>query len=106
MPELAMVRECFDTPERGNRVTVIRCLGGFLTAIALTLAFVSNAAAFSAGGSVEQVYATGLPAGAQVSLLNSAGQVIGDQERQRPRRHVVPRRHAGRRLPRPPHGDG
>jgi hypothetical protein len=51
-----------------------------ITAIALALVFVSGAAAaepsFSAHGSVEQVYATGLPPGAQVSLLDPAGQVV------------------------------
>ena len=55
---------------------MIRSLGGLLTAAAVTtLIFASSASAFSARGSVEQVYATGLPAGAQVSLLNPAGQV-------------------------------
>jgi predicted acyl esterase len=48
--------------------------------VALALVFASGAAAaepsFSAHGSVEQVYATGLPAGAQTSLLDSAGQVV------------------------------
>ena len=47
------------------------------TALALVLASGSAAAAsFSAHGSVEQVYATGLPPGAEASLLDSAGQVI------------------------------
>src|SRR5206468_6192868 len=49
-------------------------------AIALALALVSGAAAaepsFSAHGSAEQVYATGLAPGAQVSLLDAAGQVV------------------------------
>ena len=55
---------------------MIRSLGGLLTAAAVTtLIFASSASAFSAGGSVEQVYATGLPAGAQVSLLNPSGTV-------------------------------
>ena len=52
----------------------------FLAGAALALVFASSAAAaepsFSARGSVEQVYATGLPAGAQASLLNPAGQVV------------------------------
>ncbi len=46
---------------------------------ALALAFTSGAGAaqaFSAHGSVEQVYVTGLGSGAQMSLLNSAGQAI------------------------------
>ena len=57
-----------------------RGLGGSLAVIALALAFVSSASAadpsFSAHGSVEQVYATGLPAGAEVSLLDPSGQVV------------------------------
>src|SRR5438034_6798628 len=57
-----------------------RGLGGSLAAIALALVFASGAAAaepsFSAQGSVEQVYATGLPPGAQASLLDPAGQVV------------------------------
>src|SRR2546423_6337531 len=47
---------------------------------AVVLAFMTGAAAadasFSAHGSVEQVYATGLDAGAKVSLLNRAGRRI------------------------------
>jgi predicted acyl esterase len=44
----------------------------------LALVFASSAAAasFDAHGSMEQVYATGLPAGAQVELLNSTDQVV------------------------------
>ena len=53
-----------------------RGLLGGLTAIALTLVFASSASAFDAKGSVEQVYATGLTPGAQVSLTNSGGQVV------------------------------
>jgi uncharacterized protein len=59
---------------------VVRGLWGFLATIALALVFLSSAAAaeasFSAHGSAEQVYATGLPAGAQASLLDPAGQVV------------------------------
>src|SRR5690349_19539406 len=60
---------------------MIRSLGGSLAsiAIAFTLIFVSSAAAdtsFTARGSVKQVYATGLPAGGQVALLNPSGQVV------------------------------
>jgi predicted acyl esterase len=51
-----------------------------LLAAVLTLAFASSAAAaepsFDAHGSVEQVYATGLPAGASTSLLDSSDQVV------------------------------
>src|SRR5919204_4797591 len=59
---------------------MIRGLGGCLAAIAFTLVFVSSSAAaeasFSAHGSVEQVYATGLPPGGATSLLDPAGQVV------------------------------
>src|SRR3954469_5377931 len=59
-----------------------RGLGGFRATIAMAVAlFVvvmspAAAEAFDAHGSVEQVYATGLPAGAQSSLLDSGGQVV------------------------------
>src|SRR5687768_7619795 len=59
---------------------MIRGLGRSLAAIVLALVFASSAAAaepsFSARGSAEQVYATGLPPGAQASLLDPAGQVV------------------------------
>jgi len=42
----------------------------------LSLVFASSAAAFDARGSVEQVYATGLTPGAQVSLHDSSGGVV------------------------------
>jgi uncharacterized protein len=52
----------------------------FLAGAALALVFASTASAaepsFTARGSVEQVYATGLPAGAETSLLGPAGQVF------------------------------
>jgi predicted acyl esterase len=44
--------------------------------LALVIASSASAASFNAGGSVEQVYATGLPAGAEVSLLDSASSVV------------------------------
>jgi predicted acyl esterase len=46
--------------------------------LALVFASAGSAAepSFTARGSVEQVYATGLPAGAETSLLDSAGQVV------------------------------
>ena len=49
-----------------------------ITAIALVFASGASAAepSFSARGSVEQVYATGLPPAAQTSLLGPAGQVV------------------------------
>src|SRR5829696_7403955 len=59
---------------------MIRSLGGSLAAIAIVLVLASGAAAaepsFSAHGSVEQVYATSLPPGAEASLLDPAGQVM------------------------------
>jgi len=55
---------------------MLRSVGGLLVAVALTLGFVSSAAAFNARGSAEQVYATGLPPGAEASLVNSAGQMV------------------------------
>src|SRR4051812_14866787 len=51
----------------------------FACALALALALTAgagSAAAFSAHGSVEQVYATGLPAGAKVALVNRAGRTV------------------------------
>src|SRR5262245_28943302 len=52
----------------------------FLATAAVALVCASGASAadpsFSARGSVEQVYATGLPAGAETSLLDSGGQVV------------------------------
>jgi predicted acyl esterase len=50
----------------------------FLAGAALALVFASgaSAASFKARGSVEQVYATGLPPGARTSLLGGAGRVL------------------------------
>src|SRR3954454_8207642 len=57
-----------------------RKVGIPLVAVVLALVFASGASAaepsFSAQGSVEQAYATGLPAGAETSLLDPAGQVV------------------------------
>ena len=49
-----------------------------LAGVALALVFASSASAasFNARGSVEQVYVTGLPAGAGISLLDSGGGVV------------------------------
>jgi uncharacterized repeat protein (TIGR01451 family) len=57
---------------------VLRGTSFFLAATAVALAFASSAAAatFNARGSVEQVYATGLPAGAGISLLDSSDAVV------------------------------
>src|SRR3954451_17734202 len=57
-----------------------RIMGSLLGVAVLALVFVSSAFAadpsFDAQGSVEQVYATGLPAGASTSLLDSSDQVV------------------------------
>src|SRR4051812_5101031 len=57
-----------------------RIMGSLLGVAVLALVFVSSAFAadpsFHAQGSVEQVYATGLPAGASTSLLDSSDQVV------------------------------
>jgi hypothetical protein len=51
-----------------------------IVAIAVWLAGTANAFAFTARGSVEQVDVTGLPANAQMSLLNSTGATVATQE--------------------------
>jgi predicted acyl esterase len=60
-----------------------RKLGSLVAAAAVALVFASSAAAaepsFSAHGSVEQVYATGLPAGAPTSLLGPSGAVVSSR---------------------------
>jgi predicted acyl esterase len=55
-----------------------RKVGSLVVAAAVTLVFASSASAasFEARGSVEQVYATGLPAGAALSLLDSGGGAV------------------------------
>jgi uncharacterized protein len=59
---------------------MVRRLASTLAAILVVLVCVSGTAAaqesFTARGSVEQVYATHLPPGAQVSLLDAAGQTV------------------------------
>jgi predicted acyl esterase len=56
-------------------------IGGLsaLLALSVCLAGAASASAFSAQGSVKQVYATGLPANAQASLVNSKGATIYTQ---------------------------
>ena len=57
-----------------------RKMGSLVVVAALALVFANGASAaaasFDAHGSVEQVYATGLPPGASTSLLNPSGQAI------------------------------
>ena len=92
-----------------QRVWFRRRISVFLIGAALALVFASAASAaepsFTARGSAEQVYATGLPAGAQASLLDPAGQVVATRNANDLGgllfRDVTP----GRRLPRAPHGD-
>jgi uncharacterized protein len=50
-----------------------------LTVLAACLAMAATASAFSAHGSVEQVYATGLAPGAQMSLLKKNGETVSTQ---------------------------
>src|SRR5437588_4299159 len=57
------------------RISVISTLVAF----AVWLLTAASAAAFNAQGSVNQVYATGLPANAQASLLNSKGATVYTQ---------------------------
>jgi uncharacterized protein len=59
---------------RGFRVWVALCAG--VLALLLSSATASAAPTFNARGSVEQVYVTGLTAGKQMSLLNSAGKTV------------------------------
>jgi uncharacterized protein len=47
-----------------------------VTALVLVFASSASAASFNARGSVEQVYVTGLPAGAAISLLDSSDAVV------------------------------
>jgi predicted acyl esterase len=60
-----------------------RKVGSLMVAVVLALAFASAASAaepsFDAHGSVEQVYATGLPAGASTSLLGPGGDVVASR---------------------------
>jgi uncharacterized protein len=59
---------------------MLRKVGISLAAAVLVLVFATSAVAaepsFTARGSVEQVYATGLPPGAETSLLDPAGEVV------------------------------
>ena len=59
-------------PRRRARLSVISTLVVF----AVWLVTAAGASAFTARGSVNQVYATGLPANAQASLLNPCGATV------------------------------
>ena len=69
--------------------------------LALGTATASAAPAFNAHGSVEQVYVTGLPPGAQLALVNAAGKTVATRQANALGgalfRDVTP----GQRLPRP-----
>jgi predicted acyl esterase len=57
------------------------CIGALTTlaAVAVLLVTVASASAFSAHGSVEQVYVTGLAPSAQMALLRSNGETVSTQ---------------------------
>src|SRR5581483_4620172 len=66
---------------RGRRRSVQGCrtlIAALIAAIAM-LALAASASAFSAHGSVEQVYVTGLEPGAQMSLLGPSGETLAVQ---------------------------
>ena len=56
-----------------------RVLVGAVLAVLVLLVSAASASAFSAHGSVEQVYATGLPPSAEVSLLGPSGETLATQ---------------------------
>jgi uncharacterized protein len=56
-----------------------RALTGVIAALVVSLAAAASASAFSAHGSVEQVYVLGLAPGAQMSLLRPNGQTVATQ---------------------------
>src|SRR5512142_796859 len=63
------------TLRRGSRISVI----AVLAALAVWLVSAASASAFSAQGSAEQVYVTGLTPNAQLSLLSSKGTTVYTQ---------------------------
>ena len=65
---------------RGERATLRRRTGlGAVVSLLVLLASAASASAFSAHGSVEQVYVTGLAPSAQMSLLGPNGETIATQ---------------------------
>jgi hypothetical protein len=56
--------------------TTARIITVALVALAVWLVAAAGASAFTAGGSVKQVYATGLPANAPTTLLNGSGGAV------------------------------
>ncbi len=65
-------------PTRQRRRALVRVIPVFVI-LAVWLAAAATASAFSARGSVEQVYVTGLAPGAQMSLLKSNGETVSTQ---------------------------
>lgn len=63
----------------GRRRRVLARVIPALVVLAVCLVSTAAASAFSAHGSVEQVYATGLTPGAQTSLLRSNGETVASQ---------------------------
>jgi predicted acyl esterase len=66
-------------PARVQRRLMLRGFIPVLVALAALLVSTATASAFSAQGSVEQVYVTGLAPNAQVSLLRSNGETVSTQ---------------------------
>ncbi len=70
--------------EGGSRLVAVsgvrrRALIGVLSTLAVWLVTAAAASAFSANGSAEQVYVTGLAPGAQMSLLSKNGETVSTQ---------------------------
>ena len=61
------------------RFAILAVVIGLLLAVNASAASAAAPPSFSAHGSAEQVYVTGLPAGAQASLLNSSGATVYTQ---------------------------
>ena len=74
-------RETVATPVTASSVRRRALIGvaPALAAMAVWLVTAATASAFSAHGSVEQVYVTGLAPGAQMSLLGKKGETVSTQ---------------------------
>jgi uncharacterized protein len=71
--------ECWLAPRSAlRRRGAASTLGAFVV-FAVWLLAAASASAFTANGSVEQVYVTGLPANAEMSLVNSSGATVYTQ---------------------------
>ncbi|HUA12500.1 MAG TPA: CocE/NonD family hydrolase [Solirubrobacteraceae bacterium] len=71
-------RACGRRPACRGRVALVAAAAA--AAAAAWLAPATAAYAFDAGGSVEQVYATGVPAHAEASLVNASGGTVATQD--------------------------